>query len=438
MVCFSMTGTSTAQTSSSLFSEGFTGDTLGSPTGWLLSAGNLTYKPCLTARPSSAGALQLSNGTSIANCAELDPTGQGALRLTPAVDGQSGNMQYVTPLSTADGLDISFKIAIYDGSGADGIVFFLKDGANTNNAPGSAGAGLGYGYLRDNPSSRDGKGLPGGLIGIGFDLYGNFSSNLPSGRSCPNAPGNTPSSIAVRGADTSLNKDGSDGFCWIAATTTGVSYAGSDRTLAQRQVRILIDPAIFPDPKIRIYISPDANNVLPSTPNLVIPAPAAYLAVSTFKFGFAAGTGGQNNIHEVWDLGINPVAEPAARCAGNGFISSGRKMKDHFAFNVATTPEGTQEGNIVWSRDSNEYRFKGKLSRCITSADTNIAAGTGELVQRIGNDWVSLGEKNVSITFTPTEFIKKRTLKPGTVSFTFSDTSIVSSGSLGGGVIKLY
>lgn len=412
-----------------LFSESFTKDTLTDPTNWVLAKGSTSAAPCLTARDSASGAIQLAEGTQINGCATgaLDPSPSlGALRLTNNSGGQSGTMQYVNALPTANGLDIQFKMAQYGGDGADGISFFLKDGNNTTNTPGASGGALGYAYGGATP------GIPGGIFGIGFDRYGNF--------------GGGSNSITVRGPDTSTNQDGTAGYSQLATTGYGaISFVGSDRVAAARLVRIAIDPATVDVPKIRIYFS-DASGVLPSTPTLELSVPQRYFDVPTFKFGFSASTGGSTNNHEVWDLGINPAVpdtEPRMRCAGGGWYGGPKRTRGSFQFQVAQDKNGIYGGNVTWmlkgssGNQETDIRFKGELTECRGNTSTNIATGTGEMFQKTGPGWQSMGIKNITITFTPTEKRNKKVI-PGTVNFAISETDISSGGELGGGEVKVY
>lgn len=110
------------------------------------------------------------------------------LRVTPPLNTQSALMLYNSPLSAEGGLDMEFKFAMYGGVNpdaiiADGLSFFLKDGANTDDGPGQTGSGLGYALRLNGDGGPDGPGVRGALLGIGFDYFGNFSSNQSGGGS---------------------------------------------------------------------------------------------------------------------------------------------------------------------------------------------------------------------------------------------------------------
>ena len=58
-----------------------------------------------------------------------DASGKGALRLTPALQFQSGGIVSNFTFPTNDGVDITFTTYTYGGSGGDGMSFALIDGA---------------------------------------------------------------------------------------------------------------------------------------------------------------------------------------------------------------------------------------------------------------------------------------------------------------------
>jgi hypothetical protein len=292
----------------SLVSESFTGATLTTPLAWVLSVGSGSAAPCLTAASSASPPQALGVG-SLGGCQNpsLDTAGSGALRLTSASLGQSGMLLYNTALPTSGGLDITFTIAQYGGGGADGISFFVKNGANTDISPGFSGGALGYTLAATSPIS---PGIHAALFGIGFDKWGNFSAIGSDGPSCTPAPGQTPNSIVVRGPDLSPGSTGVDGYCYIGGVSSPSFYSGATRALAARLVRIVVDPASVPPPrKISVYLGAGS---LPSTPNLQVILPAAFIAASTFKFGFASSTGAVTDNHEVWALDVETVTPLAA------------------------------------------------------------------------------------------------------------------------------
>lgn len=150
-----------------------------------------------------------------------DANKSGALRLTNgAVDSGSGGTNQTGAVvsnftfPTTEGIQVTWTSVsyggnAYNGTGADGISFFLADGgkpavaasgstpATAATAPptvGGLGGSLGYSCSNGN-SQYDGVGY--GYLGIGIDEYGNFSN---PGDNTDTGPGFHAGRVAVRGA----------------------------------------------------------------------------------------------------------------------------------------------------------------------------------------------------------------------------------------------
>jgi Ca2+-binding RTX toxin-like protein len=332
--------------------------------------GVVPANPFLTARditaPSGTGGLPGSpTGTA------LDPVGEGALRLTNNDQNQASFVLYDKPLLARDGLTITFEIFSYNGTGADGISFFLLDGAVSPNTAGAFGGSLGYAQKIDSAVGPV-PGLEGAFAGIGFDEYGNFSSETDDGGvivrngSNPNGPlpdGKTPDSIAIRAGGS-----GFTGYQYVGGTDTlvfengeGIDSPGATtRDPARRTVKIDVTP------EGRLSVRIDGNNdgdfLDPGEENAELvdreivsingtPLP------SFFKFGFAAGTGDSTNIHEVRNLVVTtlndpPETSPFSRSIvpGNTVLLSGFSAVDPdvadgdsvASFTITTLPNANQ------------------------------------------------------------------------------------------------
>src|SRR6185312_4752958 len=175
-----------------------------------------------------------------------DPSGNGALRFTngciPDSSGncgsggkaQNGAIISANTYSTSGGLDITFKTLTYRGDsggsgndGADGMSFFLMDGAIATTAElaadpadaiGSWGGSLGYTCSNAN---SDYHGMVGAWLGLGIDEFGNFlngtndtlNENSPYGDAGDNTAsggGYMPNRIGLRGR-------GSIAYTWLSA-----------------------------------------------------------------------------------------------------------------------------------------------------------------------------------------------------------------------------
>jgi type IV pilus assembly protein PilY1 len=157
---------------------------------------------------------------------QADPVGSGALRFTngkPYGNQERGAIVSTNAYSTTAGIQVTFKTTTYDGTGADGISFYLMDGcvpvagaimpsscvptkiypSGAANVPaiGGTGGSLAFSCSDTNgPSSGTGvtyDGLTGGYLGLGIDEYGNF---LNQGDNTASGYGFQPGRIGLRGA----------------------------------------------------------------------------------------------------------------------------------------------------------------------------------------------------------------------------------------------
>jgi len=275
---------------------------LANPTDWIAAVGATT---CLTAYTGTTPVP--TAGSPIPGCGGTpDADGAGALRLTGAAVVQSGSILYSNAIPAADGIGVRFIMAMYGGSdpAADGLSFFIKNGDNPSNALGLPGGHLGY------------TGMPGAIMAIGFDAFGNFSAPGVTGYLCTEGtPGTTftANSIVLKSGDTSAAQDGSSGFCYLAGLS-GVTFSGVDRAAAAKEVLVTIDPATDAAPMVKVYVGPVGE--LPAMPTFTAAAPAEYAAANTFKFGVAAGTGSLTNVHEVWGLRVGEKSAVQSFLAG--------------------------------------------------------------------------------------------------------------------------
>jgi hypothetical protein len=325
-----------------LLNEPFTGTTLSNPGDWISMRGGWHNEwPCLTAATASVSA---ANGTVVEACRDqkgsITDNGavdfpEGALRLTrkKIADGienrkdATGSLLYNAPLSPSGGIDISFSIRMTGGNHgdvADGVSFFLKDGSNVNNSVGTAGGALGYGM-----DAGSGNGIPGALLGIGFDKHGNFSSMDVAGASgCASQGmfgGNNPTAVhsnmlVVRGPDTSVSQDGTNGYCFL--TRIGVTYADN----VFQRVRVVVAPYTPGLPTtVSVYLAPSGTpTTLPASPTLT---QTVTISATSFKFGFSAAHGWNGNNHDLRGLTIRtagqPLWEPLTAVASNSITGSG-------------------------------------------------------------------------------------------------------------------
>lgn len=161
-----------------LLTETFTGSTLNGNWTLLGNAG-------LTAAGQGDGQYQCEDVTGVSDYVGAN-AGPGYLLLTADSGNTSGTALYNEELQSRRGLDISFFQWQFDTrpfhqDHADGISFFLVDGNYDLTQPGPTGGGLGYSAISDDQGTQ--SGIPGGVLGIGLDVFGTFSCTDQAGGS---------------------------------------------------------------------------------------------------------------------------------------------------------------------------------------------------------------------------------------------------------------
>lgn len=299
-----------------LLDETFRNATVSTPL-WQYGISGASANPFLTAGNNpTPGAGGLPGSTT-----PIDSVGNGALRLTSNSGDQAAFVIYNSAFSSSAGLSITFDFFAYNGttlatganpgSGADGISFFLIDGAQSPTLAGAFGGSLGY--AQKNREQIDG--IVGGYIGVGFDEYGNFANpgdELNSSGQRQGGPGNVPDAVTVRGSGNGLT-----GYNFVATSgtlTPGIdNVAATNRTDATRKARIDITQAGFLSVKIDLNNDGDFGDVgeAPTAlSNINIVNANGGVLPSSFKFGFASSTGSATNIHEIRNLRISTFSTP--------------------------------------------------------------------------------------------------------------------------------
>lgn len=387
-----------------LMQESFTGSDVNDNTAWLFGTGTATSaNPFLTARSSTDPSAPngLPGGGS-------DASGDGALRLTNATDNQATFVIFNQELNAAGGLSITFDLFAYGGTDsdpnnrADGISFFLIDGNASPTQAGGFGGSLGYAQRTDpNP---DISGIEGGYLGIGFDVFGNFSAPLnqswDSGRI--GGPGQVRDSVAVRGQGSGI-----DGYEYLTGNVLPFSLdnaaSGATREDSLRRVTVELTPEGNLTVIVRADLNKDsdfddANETATPISNFNVTAPAANNAPlpSTFKFGFAGSTGSFNNIHEIRNLAITSVVPSASLILSNSPFSENG--------GVATI---TAQLSEVTSQDVTihlELTGTAIASTDYTASATSILIPAGQLTGSITltglNDTLLEGNESVVVDIT--------------------------------------
>jgi hypothetical protein len=344
--------------STALLQDDFTGSTLASNqysvggTG-TASPGPGTNVACLTVAGSPAGQAPAScPGAS-------DPAGGGALRLTAAAGSQTGYLLYNHALPTKAGLDIDFDSYQWGGNGADGIAFFLSDGAYDLSSVGASGGSLGYSNSLAG-SGQGQQGVPHGLIGVALDTYGNYSaeSNNTSCNTPSTWTSQTPNEVAVRGPGVQKAGAWNDGYCLLgkAVQVSGSldKTSATSRGQAARHVRVVVDPPTATTPMVSVYMGAMGDTTTPADQLPLItqvPEPAQLLAATTFKFGWSASTGGSTDYHEINTLKVgtvNPITPSLAEATSDpAAVDAGATSTATFATSTLSTDGPIAAGTPV-------------------------------------------------------------------------------------------
>ncbi|MET9357418.1 hypothetical protein ABZY14_31250 [Streptomyces sp. NPDC006617] len=263
----------------------------------------------------------------------------GYLRLTDASNDQSAAVLYNHALPANQGLVTTFDQWQYGATTnppADGISFFLIDGAASLTSPGAFGGSLGYAQKLpdDDPNETFLPGVNRGYVGVGLDVLGNYfgdwehrgngcATRSPAGTSF-RIPGPGSNMVTLRGPG-----DGTEGYCFLDATTSNFSTTGpwpstlpgqlqgpttsvppdstpqEAETLlepSRRTVTVEVSPS--PDPVITVSIDfHDGNGT-----QQVLSTPAPQPVPDTYKFGFAASTGLFTDVHLIRNVTVHPAA----------------------------------------------------------------------------------------------------------------------------------
>jgi type IV pilus assembly protein PilY1 len=151
------------------------------------------------------------------NLSSPDAAGSGALRLTPASSQQKGAIVSNYTFPTDQGLQVVFTTYTYGGNGADGMTFFLMDGATEPNL-GSTGGSLSYSCSVD--TSNTVNGITSGFLAVGMDEYGNFlnrGDNTATGWTSTGAPQLSTSGNSGVSQRIGLRGSGTLNWTWLNA-----------------------------------------------------------------------------------------------------------------------------------------------------------------------------------------------------------------------------
>ena len=378
-------------TETPVIAETFHNANVSSPSSWVTPAvpsGPATggNSACLTAVPPSGP--PSTSQTPIPDCSASggDPAGAGVLQLTGPNLENEGSALTKLSVPTNNGLEANFDSYQYQSShgGADGIGFVIAAEDPQNPAApsqiGQPGGSLGY-------AAAGGVGLADGYLGVGLDVYGNFSNPSSSGSGCAARPswadGRTPGEVVVRGPG-----NGSVGYCPIDSsaahaglgttqdlngttrsgslvpvdvvlntTSSSVSFSGAPFTSIPANSVPSGDYGIAWIPiggSAEFYVGP-----LPSTLNGGIPStvqyPAGWINPATgipyqLGFGWVASTGDATDYHDISDASVTSLQQVPVLSAGitdsqKGQYAAGGSV--NYSLQAGVTAAGGNENDPI-------------------------------------------------------------------------------------------
>ncbi len=226
-----------------------------------------------------------------------DTEGNGWLRLTEDQDNQASFVYYKNSLSTANGLEFTFDFVVWGSSTlADGFTLAIFD-ASVTPAAGGYGGSLGYAQRYTTP------GLAGGIVGFGFDTFGNFSlaNDGKEGGSLK-----TPNAIAIRG---SQGATGTDGYEYITGTGSLDSFSTKNVTSRDDAVVHTVRITIPTTKQISIDWQVEGDEEWVS---LIDDFQCSLDCPDEVMFGFTGGTGSVSSNQEIRNLSVTNVPEPSS------------------------------------------------------------------------------------------------------------------------------
>lgn len=278
--------------------------------GWVYITGNTDPGPRLTAGAVPFGTPPYGVGDDPeVGGTQIDTEGFGWLRMATTQANQA-NSAYLNLALPAAGTRVQFEFNIAfwgdqgSDAGGDGLVVSLSN-ANVPYNAGGWGGSLGYAQ-RDAPAN----GMTGAYMGVGLDVYGNFS-NPTEGRI--GGPGFNPNEVVLRGPGSGLT-----GYEYVGGTA---SFSGGMEALIPGTNDNLSFPTYTTRPdqdaadwrRVRVLV--DENNRVSAW--IEFGFGTGYQALFTdldltsfgarpeeFRIGFTSGSGGANQVYEVRDLRV--------------------------------------------------------------------------------------------------------------------------------------
>lgn len=281
------------------------------------------------------------------------------LRLTPAAGNQQGAAILLDSFPSSTQMVITFDYAMYGGTGADGLVFFLQDGAEASVGPGDYGGCLGYcsrAIAVQNPRI---PGVRSAWVGVAFDEYGNMSdpAHSPTG-----GPGVRPNHVLIKGQGPADGLTG--GYQYLNGVTPAWDLQTGNRAGAYT-IRILIINNFVTVQRLiagtfTTFLTQDLNAAGQTLP-------------ATLRLGFTAGTGGSTNIHEIDNLKVDFPTDLVLDKSGSTNVAAGGPI----SYTITTTNNGPFAANGAIITDTIPASITGVTWTCAASGGAVCVTGNG-------------------------------------------------------------
>ncbi|MBW4468426.1 MAG: hypothetical protein KME07_23615 [Pegethrix bostrychoides GSE-TBD4-15B] len=229
-------------------------------------------------------------------------------RLTNADFSQSAFLPFANSAGTAfatipsaAGISVTFDFYSYGGTGGDGLSFFLVDGTQPLTRAGGFGGSLGYAPAQTETTVT--PGIAGGYLGIGFDEFGNFATG--SDGKAGGTAFRMPNSITVRGSEATS-------YAFLGNVLSPIPLDNPDPAATQANSKRTAQVNLSPAGDLQVSLDINQNGLFTDPGetllglNVVGAGNGALPA--TFRFGFAASTGGNTNIHEVGNVSVKDAS----------------------------------------------------------------------------------------------------------------------------------
>ncbi|WP_256788232.1 putative Ig domain-containing protein [Frankia sp. AvcI1] len=289
-----------------------------------------------------------------------DAQGAGKLRLTANATSLQGGVFGATSVPTSQGLDVTFNSYQYGGSSADGIAFVLAavdPAAPTAPARmGQLGGGLGYSAWL----SAGLSGLSTAYLGVGLDVFGNFSNTTYQGSGCTNPAYISTTGAQVKGQVVVRGPGaGTVGYCAVNSTATTTSSPvvplhAATRAASVVPVEVVVNPTaqtIVTDSGVsatpgtyKVIFTPvggtsrTLSGTLPTVPSGLYPSSSWTTPAGIprqLAFGWVGSTGGSTDFHEIDNTRVvtfNPV--PQLNVAATSFTQTTLAPGDPVTYSV--------------------------------------------------------------------------------------------------------